>query len=308
VSEVLEWDEEKISGVIRWLRRLYDFIHENHKIWVRMDPFYTFNPKNHLILLEDYMQNAGAAPPGINRLDFRKIVAKISASDKALWRSVQGTIANVTASYGNTYSLNTVVSDLMTLTNAILEHAQLLEQINYTHPSSENPMQARARPSPQLIRHAIMELLKMMAPITPAFAEECWAKTGAMKMQTVPIISKLASYFGKSVLRGSRERSLSIFDEPFPIEDGTFDMLASDTQTCAVQINGKFRFAVKISFPPTGLKGKNLEIWIKKEILETKEGATRLTGRMEKGKKHVDIRQATKVIVVGGGKTVNFVV
>jgi leucyl-tRNA synthetase len=153
-----------------------------------------------------------------------------------------------------------------------------------------------------------MELLKMMAPITPAFAEECWAKTGGMKMQTVPIISKLASYFGKAVLRGSRERSLSIFDEPFPIEDGTFDMLASDTQTCAVQINGRFRFAVKISFPPTGLKGKDLETWIKKEILETKEGNTRLTGRMEKGKKHMDIRQATKVIVVGGGKTVNFVV
>jgi leucyl-tRNA synthetase len=308
VSEVLEWDEEKISGVVRWLRRLYDFIHENHKTWVHLDPFYTFNPKNHLILLEEYMQNARDAPPGMNRLDFRKIVAKISASDKALWRSVQGTIANVTASYGNTYSLNTVVSDLMTLTNAILEHAQLLEQINYAHPSSDNPMQARARPSPQLIRHAIMELLKMMAPITPAFAEECWAKTGGMKMQTVPIISKLASYFGKAVLRGSRERSLSIFDEPFPIEDGTFDMLASDTQTCAVQINGRFRFAVKISFPPTGLKGKGLEAWIKKEILETKEGNTRLTGRMEKGKKHVDIRQATKVIVVGGGKTVNFVV
>lgn len=308
VSEVLEWDEEKISGVIRWLRRLYDFIHENHKTWVYLDPFYTFNPKTHLILLEDYMQNARDAPPGMNRLDFRKIVAKMSASDKALWRSVQGTIANVTASYGNTYSLNTVVSDLMTLTNAILEHAQLLEQINYTHPSSDDPMQARAKPSPQLIRHAIMELLKMMAPITPAFAEECWAKTGGMKMQTVPIISKLASYFGKAVLRGSRERSLSIFDEPFPIEDGTFDMLASDTQTCAVQINGRFRFAVKISFPPTGLKGKDLETWIKKEILETKEGNTRLTGRMEKGKKHMDIRQATKVIVVGGGKTVNFVV
>jgi leucyl-tRNA synthetase len=309
VSEVLEWDEEKISGVIRWLRRLYDFIHVNHQTWIFMDPFFTFNPKNHLIQLEDYMQNAGNAPPGINRLDLRKAVAKISASDKALWRSVQGTIANVTASYGNTYSLNTVVSDLMTLTNVILEHAQLLERINYTPPSSKNrPMEATAKPSPQLMRLAIMELLKMMAPITPAFAEECWAKTGGKKMETVPMLSKLASYFGRSVFRGSRERSISIFDEPFPTEDGTFDMLASDTQTCAVQINGKFRFAVKIPFPPTGLKGKALESWIKQEILETKEGATRLTGRMEKGKKHVDIRNATKVIVVGGGRTVNFVV
>jgi leucyl-tRNA synthetase len=45
-----------------------------------------------------------------------------------------------------------------------------------------------------------------------------------------------------------------------------------------------------------------------KEILSTKDGEKRLKGGSDKGKPLVDIRKATKVIVVKGGKTVNFVV
>jgi leucyl-tRNA synthetase len=306
VSEVLEWDEEKISGIVRWLRRLYDFIKENEQMFVLADPFHTFNPKEYLTQQEEFMQGVGNTPAGIDRLEFRKIASKLLASDKALWRSVQRTIANVTAAYSETYSLNTVVSDLMTLTNAILEHAKQDGHTTFKHPSRENSLPVYVQPTLSLTRHATMALLKMMAPITPAFAEECWAKTGGMKMRTIPIITKLSQYFGKTVFRKSPESSLSIFDDPFPVEDGTFDMLASETQTCAVQINGKLKFAVKIPIPPERLTGPNLEIWIKKEILETKEGNTRLTGRMEKGKKSVDIRQAKKVIVVKRGKTVNF--
>jgi leucyl-tRNA synthetase len=61
---------------------------------------------------------------------------------------------------------------------------------------------------------------------------------------------------------------------------------------------------VEISALPANLKGKELERWIVKEILDTKEGKERLQG----GQSMSDIRKATKVIVVKGGKTVNFVV
>jgi leucyl-tRNA synthetase len=61
---------------------------------------------------------------------------------------------------------------------------------------------------------------------------------------------------------------------------------------------------VEISALPANLKGKELEKWIVKEILDTKEGKERLQG----GQSMSDIRKATKVIVVKGGKTVNFVV
>jgi leucyl-tRNA synthetase len=61
---------------------------------------------------------------------------------------------------------------------------------------------------------------------------------------------------------------------------------------------------VEIPAPPANLTGKELEKWIVKEILDTKEGKERLQG----GQSMSDIRKATKVIVVKGGKTVNFVV
>jgi hypothetical protein len=132
------------------------------------------------------------------------------------------------------HSLNTLVSDLMSLTNAILEHAQLLERMPYTHPSSENYTEATAKPSPPLIRLVIMELLKMMAPITPAFSEECWAMTRGIKLKTILFLSWLGSYFHQTVLYRILDSSPSIFNEPFPTKDRIFEMLASDTQICAI--------------------------------------------------------------------------
>src|SRR6202035_3584686 len=92
--------------------------------------------------------------------------------------------------------------------------------------------------------HALSALLRIMAPITPAFAEECW-----------------------SILH---EAPASIFTQPFPTPDDTLEMLQQQrrSQVCAVQINGKLKFAVTIPLPPAGLEGEKLAQWITEMVQE----------------------------------------
>jgi leucyl-tRNA synthetase len=312
VSEILEWDEEKISGITRWLRRLYEFISQNSVDWATFEEDL---PKSHFMkrherqeTIEAMLKYPGARSMDISRHNRRKLVditerlktnsPKLFNEDKKLWRAVQLTISNVTESYEKTHSLNTVVSDLMALTNTIIDHGNFAIKDEETKDWGTDKF---------ITYHATLELLKMMAPITPAFAEECWAILHErLPSAWVITLAKLANRLRPRTILypKSDESGKSIFDEPFPTTDGTFEMLAPDTQSCAVQVNGRLRLVVEIPAPRANLTGKELEKWIVKEILDTKEGKERLQG----GQSVPDIRKATKVIVVKGGKTVNFVV
>ncbi|KAN0102549.1 leucyl-tRNA synthetase [Hyaloscypha variabilis] len=318
VSEVLEWDEEKISGVTRWLRRLYEFIRHNCEDWAMLYDLEDQLPK-HRFITSHFFEKEISATNFVTPLyhrgkvlveatnqdmtdELEKNYPKVLAEDKKLWRAVQLTIANVTESYGKSHSLNTVVSDLMALTNTIID------QRTFTIKSGESHSW---RTDNYITYHSVLELLKMMAPITPAFAEECWSMLhprppNALIRLLCRILNRLKPY--TIVLPKAGKHGESIFDQPFPTTDGTFEMLAPSKQSCAVQVNGRLRLVVQIPALPTNLKGKELEKWIVKEILDTSEGKRKLRGGSEKGKPLSDIRKATKVIVVHGGKTVNFVV
>jgi isoleucyl-tRNA synthetase len=111
---------------------------------------------------------------------------------------------------------------------------------------------------------AAVSLVKMVAPITPAFADHCWS------MLKQPAATSPRSWLWKTMLGPSGivsasprpslgERTAadcrfpkaeSVHDQPFPELDGTFDMLAPSTQPCAVQINGKLKVSdpANISF------------------------------------------------------------
>jgi leucyl-tRNA synthetase len=137
-SEVLEWDETKISGVIRWLNKLYDHISSNRII----------------------VEGSHGEPPKLYFIHKLPTVGSLSKEQSLLWRkevdlwlSVQHTIKSVTTSFTTASSLNTVVSDLMTLTNTLLASSDC---------------------DAALRQHSLSALLRMLAPITPAFAEECW--------------------------------------------------------------------------------------------------------------------------------------
>jgi leucyl-tRNA synthetase len=243
-SEVLEWDEGKISGVTRWMTKLHDYVGRSRTL---TNPSADESPESYFT----------TRLPTVNSLDQKQYIIWDKEID--LWLCVQRTIISVTESFSTASSLNTVISDLMTLSNMLL--------------NSEKACNVALR------YHALSALLRMMAPITPAFAEECW-----------------------SILH---EAPASIFTQPFPTPDDTLEMLQQQrrSQVCAVQINGKLKFAVTIPLPPAGLEGEKLAQWITEMVQETEEGGQRL--RLNE---NMDVRKAKKVVVVRRGRTVNFVI
>ncbi|KAH6686260.1 leucyl-tRNA synthetase [Plectosphaerella plurivora] len=240
VSDVLNWDEEKITGVTRWLNRFYD-----HVTAVVAEP----EPTGSSVV--EYFEQ------GSKRLDnmSEAELAEWDAST-AVWRLVQSTIELATASYHKIYPINTVVSSLMTLTNNLLEN----EKAN-----------------PLVKREAISATVRMMAPITPAFAEECWS---LLHPETGTVFESAT----------------------FPITDKTAALLQPRKQPVAIQINGKLRGVVDIPKPPASLKDEALRVWMVAEVLKTEEGKTRFSEGPH------DIRSPRRVILARGGKTINFVV
>lgn len=293
VNEVLDWDEEKISGITRWLHRVWEHVQRQAKGDDLSLGDTSSNPRQYfletaklhddLVKWREHVNHVTPSPADVTNA---QLLAEFE-QQMELWRIVQRTIGSVTESYGKTFALNTVVSDLMALTNSILDFRD------------KTPSDASTS---FLIRHATTSLLQMMAPITPAFSEECWELMRAPRAQTHTIMETIKPYFG--LISTAPD---SIFLHPFPEQDGMLELLAPRTQTCAVQINGKLKFLLNLPFPPVSLKGKELGTWVtnqimqadlpsdKKENLQTKDAIQKIQG-------------AKKVIVVRGGKTVNFVV
>ena len=275
VSDVLEWDENKISGVVRWLNKVIS--HVCTLDVARRSNKEEFSPFQYFVSQAATAENSTA--------EMKKKWRVEQESDKKFWRSVQDTIRSVTDAYSETYSLNTVVSDLMTMSNNIIDYTA-----KTTKNDSSNALRYEGTSS--LVYHASSALIQLMAPITPAVSEELWQILHSPQSTT---------------------SSNSIFNQPFPTPDKSYDLLAPAKRTCAVQINGKMRLAVEIPPAPEHLQGEELASWITAEILMTKEGKERLMGEGEgvdlaKGKTgRVDIRLARRVIVVRGGRTVNFV-
>jgi leucyl-tRNA synthetase len=251
-SEDLEWDENKIQGVTRWLNKLYNF---------------AFNCRGSLLLLHLDL------PPGLYFRTNLPLVPFMEKDDLAqwdttvnLWLAVQRTILSVTESLSQTHALNTVVSDLMSLSNHLFESKESCEKT--------------------ILIYALEILIRLMAPITPAFAEECWELLGTVP----PNLSSIPS----------------VFERSYPIPDSTLSLLKPRTQNCAVQVNGRLRFVIEIPVPPPSvLQGKDgdLAAWVTERIFETDKGANLVSS----GSKNGDVRNA-KVFVVRGGRTVNFVV
>jgi leucyl-tRNA synthetase len=246
VSDVLEWHEDRIVGITRWFTRLWKAI-----------------PSGSRALHE---------PGTESEMGFD--AASLNGPDADLWLLTQNTIVSVTHSLEQTCSLNTVISDLIKLTNT------LVSTIEHKEASQINP---------NVRYHTTSALIRMLAPIGPAFAEECWEH-----LHTHP---------------SEDGADRSIFDYPFPVVDqAAIKVLSSQNQTCVAQINGKFKFATKIPLPDAALlapeRSEELRAWVVDEILSTEEGQ-KLFG--PGGKVDID-SDVQKVVVVKGGKTVNFVV
>ncbi|GES63383.1 leucyl-tRNA synthetase [Aspergillus terreus] len=256
VSEVLDWDETKIVGIERWFGRLWKLVLEAQQTLVSS----SYLPNLDTAAMLDSLQG-------------------LSDSDADAVLFTHRTISSVTTCIEtNPYGLNTVISDLTKLTNAL---------------ASSTPT------SPQIVYLCASSLLRLLAPIAPALASECWEILHDTTAQ-----NEVARSAG-----GAR----TIFDCPWPtplLSAEQADALATrGGQTVAVQINGKLRFTVTVprmpsttASEPSGKSGMTAEEqdWIVSRILETDEGRTWLQQKN-------DWEKRRRVIVVKGGKLVNVV-
>ncbi|KAI1414619.1 leucyl-tRNA synthetase, partial [Hypoxylon sp. FL1857] len=246
VGEVLNWDANKILGVTRWLRRVWDFVQKiripEEASSVKFNGGVYFN-----------------RPAG----DLQKMDKKEAAqwgADVEVWRATQNTIISVTNALEKVYTLNVTVGSLMSLTNMLIDQRDARDVIKY---------------------EATLRLIQMMAPITPALAEECW--------------SILKPNSGSIFAEGNRS---------WPIPDGSLQFLGGDRVTCAVRVNGRKQCVVQIPTKPEGMADNSPEFqqWITEQVLKTEEGQARLLAGNN------DIRRAVRVTPVKGGAVVDYVV
>lgn len=256
-SEVLNWEEERITGIQRWFARVWRLTQETKHKAEASDELLT-SPST-------------SKPP----FDFPiPDTASFTKSESYKWSQVQRTILSVTKNLSETLTLNTIISDLMELTNTLL--------------------QSKEACNPRLQFHAVTALLRMMAPVTPAVAEECWEELHSIRLDS----NNKAPFPPPTPIP-------SIFESPFPTFDSSLAAIESQSQTCVIQENGKWRLAVEIAKPSDELmeEGKEEELreWVLRQIEATQEG------RMWSQKIQHRAMTWKRIIVVGGGKVVNFV-
>jgi leucyl-tRNA synthetase len=259
VSDVLEWDETSITGVQRWLTRVTRLSTPNFMPQKFLDKFQA--PKDldlPLLSILRYSGVRGILPKAksepqllVPRSD-DSIIAALATEEATLWSKTQTTIASVTKAYDETVSLNTVISDLMTLTNTI-----------WDAPHTSETMAT-------LKYFAYVHMLRLLAPIAPATTEECWNTIHAATNAGVrtDVNHPLRCY-------GSIHPVPSIFSFGFPTAD--LDLVAKLNQTtnCVVQVNGKKKFEVAIPKVPQHLKDFDTDLiarYVLEQLVQTDAG------------------------------------
>ena len=140
VSDTLLWNEDQISGVDRWLRRvlaLSESIRNLNELEVGKG-----DQQIALVILKNPI--VGETTIGLNGYEFE------------FYNQVQDLVKSISDSIDIHFSLNTVVSDLMKMTNLITD---AIKSNKCKH---------------NLILDSYIKLLICMAPVTPATSEECW--------------------------------------------------------------------------------------------------------------------------------------
>lgn len=273
VTDVLEWDEKKITGVQRWLSRI---VRLSSAFWWPDEELAQFRGTKDidaplLSIVNTYRKQHDQIT---NQAD---LIASLKLDEAKLWTKTQQTIASVTTSYSSTYALNTAVSDLMTLTNLIWDtpHASEL--------------------TPWLKWHALTHLLRMLAPIAPGVAEESW-----QNLRTATIHPSLPP----------TQLAPSVFSAGFPRADTQITPHLNPYATCVVQVDGKRKFDVQIEKTPLthdGIVGQIAKTVEGREWLDRERGKLWAMSR-EKAPHatHPDMPSDFRAVVVGA-RLVNFV-
>ena len=157
VSDELNWNEEQITGTIRWLEKVIN-------LEKTITSYYKENierPKNDQVMeLNDVVfENNQHAKVQFNQTEFD------------LYNTAQEFIARVSKSIDD-MSLNTIISDYMKLTNAIIAATKQDQYVDR-----------------ELLLDIYKKLLIIMSPVTPSVSEECWERIGtSLKIPTKSIL------------------------------------------------------------------------------------------------------------------------
>ncbi|KAJ1975053.1 Leucyl-tRNA synthetase, mitochondrial [Dimargaris xerosporica] len=145
-QDVLEWDDQSIVGMQRWLirvGRLVAFVQDQQ---ANMKP-------TSLSLIADYQQLRTTNN------------SQWSSSDRKIYHLTHQTIQQVTQDMTKHHAFNTAIAGLIKLTNALVQHVQ---QWSPSSPPSSGFV--------LIVAHALAQLLRLMAPMAPCTAEELWSR------------------------------------------------------------------------------------------------------------------------------------
>jgi len=234
VSEVLEWNEESIIGMERWLGRVWRIV----------------------LAAADKKEKTAKVKANYESDDLRK-VSNMSDAEREIWRKVQTTVRDVTEALSESFALNTMISNLIKLTNS-------LGEIDESSTAIRSDFQILCAET----------LVKLIAPVAPATAEECWKIMVDAKGFDTPWTS--------------------VFDMTWPEVDDQTIFEFGDIK-CAVQVDGKTRFVLDI---PDAIIQKKDELI--KVVTEAPESRKWIKPKME-------IEDPTDVIIAPGGRVINFV-
>ena len=264
VTEVLDWDEEKIVGIQRWFQRIK-----------RLVAVTCSTPGSSEFDAADLARFVSIFRDDKNHTLFETL----NDDEVDIFLLIHQTITSLTQTLeNNVYALNTSVSDLIKLTNALLT---ILPKTKSNH-DHESTIRAT------VVHYGVSVLLRMLAPMAPAFAEQCWEDLHAGEVKAVSSI--LDCVWPESVLDTSLATRLG---------------QRRKTMTCAVQVNGKLRFTLDIPTPSTDgaskiEQQKARDDFVAEKLLESDQGRYWLTEKNNWEKRK-------KMIVVQEGKLVNFV-
>ncbi|KAF2015342.1 leucyl-tRNA synthetase [Aaosphaeria arxii CBS 175.79] len=283
VSDVLEWDESKITGVVRWLSRVIRLSSSLSSSLTPMSASFTPPPDIDISTLEllKHLHEHGVLEPS------KDLISSLHPDEQVLWIKIHEIIASVTTSYSETYSLNTIISDLMTMTNLIWDTE-------------------RSSPAAFHLKYlATSHLLRMLAPIAPAVAEEGWE----ILQRHLPTSHSLSS-----------SKTPSVFDAGFPRADRDIASLLRPRITCVFQVDSKIKFRTDIEQPESTIPATRTDLLASKilpEILATESGKEwlapekgkvwRASWTSERHEKFPGIPSDWNIVIVGGGKLVNLI-
>lgn len=146
IEDVLNWNEEQIQGVNRWLEKVINLESTISSCEIRDEP--TENRKTLLTVEYHFLSDKN-----ISKL-------QVNEAELTLMNAVLDCVKKISDSIDVTLSFNTIISDYMKLTNAIIAASKSGEV------------------SSKILLNSYKQLLIAMSPVTPSVAEECWERIG----------------------------------------------------------------------------------------------------------------------------------